>query len=264
MGHTRLGTIPKSAKWNTVVAQLVGTDNGSPDSTDVAQIAAQTLDAARTGLEQAIGDTGLGYTFYLLTQIVLASRQSDWLDRLAGLGLNLSNDSTLFDLTAEVQYAIDDHIRRNGHSTDVSEMAQRAAGQALALLAGTSSVTLFGSGNDELRAVVRHLSTRNGFAQLGQVFFGQFTTRFLNFYLSRIAAAQVGRGQLQGIADLTSFNRSLEVHCEQTARIVRDFCGQWYSKTEYVEGIDLRNTSRFMAVALKKLRNELLRQRDEL
>jgi hypothetical protein len=42
---------------------------------------------------------------------------------------------------------------------------------------------------------------------------------------------------------------------------VHDFCGEWYSKTEFREGIDLDNTSRFMAVALKKLQDELKRQR---
>ena len=48
------------------------------------------------------------------------------------------------------------------------------------------------------------------------------------------------------------------------ARIVRDFCGEWFSKTVYQEGIDLKNTSRFLAVAFKKLRSELDRQGHEL
>jgi hypothetical protein len=42
---------------------------------------------------------------------------------------------------------------------------------------------------------------------------------------------------------------------------VRDFCGQWYSKTEYMEGINPENTSRFMAIALRKLSRQLAKQR---
>jgi hypothetical protein len=43
---------------------------------------------------------------------------------------------------------------------------------------------------------------------------------------------------------------------------VQDFCGDWYSKTEFQHGIDLQNTSGFMAVALKKLQAELQKQRE--
>ena len=88
--------------------------------------------------------------------------------------------------------------------------------------------------------------------------------RFLNFYLSRATAAQVGGSKFQSISDVSKFNSLLERHCEQTARIVRDFCAEWYSKTEYQQGIDLENTSRFMAVAVKKLQSELERQRKNL
>jgi len=44
---------------------------------------------------------------------------------------------------------------------------------------------------------------------------------------------------------------------------VRDFCGEWYSKTAYREGIDLKNASRFLAVAVRKLGSELEQQGGE-
>jgi hypothetical protein len=86
-------------------------------------------------------------------------------------------------------------------------------------------------------------------------------SRFLGFYLSRVTARQVGAQRLPNVEAVSQFNRALSAHCEESARIVRDFCGGWYSKTDYVEGIDVRNTSRFMAVALSKLQRELARQR---
>ena len=55
--------------------------------------------------------------------------------------------------------------------------------------------------------------------------------------------------------------RRLSITAFKAARIVHDFCGEWYSKTEFREGIDLENTSRFLAVALRKLQAELGKQR---
>ena len=78
MGHVRLGTIPTTRKWKAVVDLLAvdGDDdetNGDRDADRLAQIASETLNAARAGLEKYIGDAGLGYTFCLLTQVALSS-----------------------------------------------------------------------------------------------------------------------------------------------------------------------------------------------
>ncbi len=258
MGHQRLGRIPKSRKWRAVVDRVV--DGAGLASADVGRIAALTLDAAGPALEKSMSDVGLRHAFYLLTQVALAARQPDWQERLANAGITLSADASLFDLTASLQSAIDDHVSRHGRHTDVSEMAQQAAGEALMSLARDSATTLFGSGGQYLQAAIRELSTKSGFARLGQVFFGRFLTRFLGFYLSRITARAVGSDRVPAVEQVTQFNGALRAHCEQSAQIVRDFCGQWYSKTEYMEGIHPRNASRFMAVALRKLRRELAQQ----
>lgn len=65
---------------------------------------------------------------------------------------------------------------------------------------------------------------------------------------------------LHQLGDITWFDDALRAHCQQSARIVHDYCGEWYSKTEFREGISLDNTSRFMAVAVNKLRAELGQQ----
>src|SRR5215469_16132475 len=71
MGHIRLGTLPKTQKWNQVV-NLIASGG------DVERIAAASADAAEHGLERAAHDEGLAHAFWLLTQIpqgVLATRQ---------------------------------------------------------------------------------------------------------------------------------------------------------------------------------------------
>jgi hypothetical protein len=139
-------------------------------------------------------------------------------------------------------------------------MAQSAAGEAITALAETRANTLFGNTGEELRLAVRDLSTKHGFSQLGQTFFGSFLSRFLNFYVSRVTAAALGKTRIPQLGDLHSFNSALQLHAKQSAKIVYDYCGEWYSKTEFKEGISQDNTSRFMAIAIRKLQAELKSQ----
>ena len=142
-------------------------------------------------------------------------------------------------------------------------MAQRAAGEAVGGLLALRTAALFGADADDLRLAIRTLSTRDGFAELGRGFFGRFMGRFLNFYLTRATASDTGGRRLQQVGDLAAFDNALEAHCHQSARIVRDMCGEWYSSTEFREGINQENVARFMAVAVEKLRAELRVQRAE-
>ena len=265
MGHTRLGAIPKTRLWTEVVEQVAGAglaSGAAQASADMAAIAAKTLEAAQKALDKAVDDAGVRYTFYLLTQVALASRARDWETELGRHGIRLSRESSLFDFTAEVQAAIDRHVGRSpSGATDLSEIAQQSVGEAILSLAGKRTASLFGGDSVDVRDAIRSLSTKKGFGELGQRFFGRFLGRFLNFYLSRVTAAQLGRQRLRELGDIAQFNEALRSHCDQSARIVRDFCGAWYSKTQYEQGIDLENTSRFLAVAMQKLRSELEQQK---
>jgi hypothetical protein len=81
MGHQRLGDIPKTQKWNAVVARVTTGGGGAGRPTlisDVDSVASEVIDAAEQGLEVAFNDPGLHFAFYALTQIVLAARQPNW------------------------------------------------------------------------------------------------------------------------------------------------------------------------------------------
>jgi len=267
MGHTRLGNIPKSQNWTTVIQMLTPLEGEAGDVSvddNIEQIAAETLNATQESLQAAINDLGLRYTFYLLARVVLASRSDDWLVRLQSLGIHINKDDSLLEFTSEFQGAIDDYLLRHRYSSDISEIAQQAAGEALSELVTPRAFTLFGAGAEDLKLAIRDISTKNGFAKLGQKFFGTFISRYINFYVSRVTATQLGSSLIPDVGELTRFNDALQLHCEQSAKIVHDFSGEWYSKTEYKEGINLDNTARFIAVALKKLQAELGMQEADL
>ncbi|MBZ5706994.1 MAG: hypothetical protein LAN63_16730 [Acidobacteriia bacterium] len=247
MGHTRLGNLPKTRKWNELVERIVGEGLIGDVATaafHVDAIAAETLEASQKALDNAAHDSGVLYTFYLLTQVAQASRSSSWESALARHGVHLAGDSTVFDLTVEVQGAIDRYVRgRPSGATDLSEMAQQSAGEALMSLAGTRTASLFGGSGTDTRNAIRSLSTKKGFGELGQRFFGIFVARFLNFYLSRATGAGLGSPRLRDLGDVAEFNKALRTHCDQSARIVRDFCGEVFKgrvqggnrSREYVE-----------------------------
>jgi len=84
VGHTRLGLLPKTRKWRELVKQIAGPRlAGNVVATAafyIDAIAAQTLDASRN-LDNVAHDSGVRYTFYLLTQVALAfTPDSAWVN----------------------------------------------------------------------------------------------------------------------------------------------------------------------------------------
>lgn len=263
MGHTRLGAIPKTRKWRAVVELMAKESGESATMTeDVHDIARAALDAAQAGLEKSKKDPGLKYAFYLLTQIALAARQDNWTEGLRNIGIHLPKDATGFDLACETQFAIDSFLSHEGPRSDVAEIAQKSLGQALSELTTRRTASLFAPSSAELQMALRECSTKTGFSDLSQKFFGSFISQYLNFYLSRVTAGSLDTQRLNQLGNLNEFNRALQLHCEQSARIIRDFSGDWYSKTEYQEGITPSNTTRFIAVAIKKIKAELEKQKE--
>lgn len=270
MGHIRLGSIPKTNAWDTVVAAVLSapSDKAIGSTTparegidnDIAKIAAATLNASSTALTQALEDEGLCHTFYLLTQLAKASRNEDWYDPLLSVGIDIARSDSILGLAAAFQSAVDEHLLYDGNTSDVGEIAQKAAGEAICDLAADRSRTLFGDSDQELRLAVRSLSTKAGFGRLSRQFFGRFLTRFLNFYISRIAATHIGEGPFRSLAAISSVDEKLAYHCIQSAAIVQDFSAEWYSKTEYEGGINPDKARGFVAVALRKLADELQAQ----
>ena len=114
MGHIRLGTLPKTQKWNQVVSLIAG-------GADVEQIAAASANAAERGLERASHDEGLAHAFWLLTQIPQAARQSNFSERLWELGLTVSSEPTLLEIVTAFTRAVDGHVRDSGKRSDLGE-----------------------------------------------------------------------------------------------------------------------------------------------
>lgn len=253
MGHLRLGDIPRTRRWDQVVELIQG------DGT-AAQVAAAALIAAEAGLRKAADDDGVASVVWLLTQLPLAARDPDYVDRLSTLGLEVPAAPGLAELAGAFTDAVDARVRRLGGRTDLTEMAQMAAAETLTSILGQRTKSLFGTTDEDVRRGLAALATKAQFGDLASTFFGGLARRYLTFFLSRELSNHVGgQRRFANIEEHSAFNGALDLHCRQAARIVEEFAGTWFSKTNWQQGLTPENTKRFTAVALKKLRAELRR-----
>ena len=201
MGHVRLGTLPTTKKWRQVVSLIAG-------GADVERIAAASADAAEHGFERASQDQGLAYAFWLLAQVPQAARQPNFSQRLRELGLTgLPTNPTLLEIVAAFTRAVDRHVRESGGRTDLGEMAQLAASETLASLAGRELQSLFGPTPVDVQRALAKLGTSDQFSIVARDFFSRLTHRSLDYFLSRELSKHVGPNKrFAAISDHSDFN----------------------------------------------------------
>jgi hypothetical protein len=256
MGHKRLGSLPQTRRWQQVVASL---DRGE----SVARIAAASSGAAEGALYRASSDPALIRAFWLLTQLPLAAREADFSERLSELGLTVGGSPQLFEIIGAFSEAIDAHVRAVSERSDLGEMAQLAAAESFSAIVGRSLPGLFETTAEEVKQAIGRLATSKQFSDLARDFFARLTRRHLEYYLSRELSNHVGPGsRFRSIAEHSNFSADLDQHCREAARIVREFAGDWFGKSNYEGGITPEKAQAFLFVSLKKISSELRKRRD--
>jgi hypothetical protein len=245
MGHVRLGDLPRTRKWNQVVDLL---DSDAP----TARVAAATLEASKRGLEDAAKDPALIYTFWLLTQLPLCAKKSDYDESLRRLGVLVADKPGLFDLVGAFSDSIDEYVRRTGGRTDLGELAQMGGAESLAATLRRQADSLFGTTPADVQRELANMATTKNFSFLARDFFSRLSEKYLAYFLSRQLS-----NQYRNVDQNRQFREALSLHCKQASKIVEQFAGGWYSKTNYEGGITPRKAANFVHVALKKIRAEL-------
>ena len=138
MGHSRLGVLPRTRDWKAVVQLL-------REGAAVDEIAAASANAAESSLPDLAREETLVRSLWLLVQIPRAARSADFADALQRLDLHTTRDPGLIDIVAAAIESVDRHVARAGRRTDFGEIAQRAAAESLATLAGRELPGLFGA-----------------------------------------------------------------------------------------------------------------------
>lgn len=257
MGHSRLGVLPATRRWQEVVAAISG-------GSSAFEVANATMDATEKALEALNGDPALVRSFWLLTQIPLAAKEPDFGAALRAVGIQVVGaNPSLAEVTAGFVQAVDAVVDGGKGRTDLGELAELAAAEALAGAARTNEIPLFGPRADAVQIALAPYATETQFGHLARDFFARFMGKFLSYYVSRELPLHVGPGKrFPDAADHARFNEALDLHCRQATVIVEKFAAGWYSKARFEHDLTPERAERFIAYSLTKVRNEL-RMRSE-
>ncbi|MFH1231736.1 MAG: hypothetical protein V1709_09600, partial [Planctomycetota bacterium] len=221
-------------------------------------VANATLTAATKVFEKLINDKGLLYSYWTLIQLTLRSRDEKFIPALKEKGIDISGVSDQFQLIAQVSEYVSNKIKESEKTTVFSEMAHLSLSSILTKRLSMETPNIFGATFEDTRLALKQLSTKDKFASLSKEFFAEFMQRSLNYFISTEISNHIGpSSRFRNIDDVSEFNSALSLYCLQSAKIVEEFSGGWYSKTEFEKGIGLKEVEGFIYVALKKLREEM-------
>lgn len=254
MGHTRLGNLPRARKWQEVIG-LIAMGAGAD------QIANAVIRAAEAGLKVSANHKGLVEGFWLLTQLSAAAKETDFAAALRARGLDVPDRPSLPSILAAVSEAIDNSMPNTRGRTDLGEMAQAAAAESINRIVTEKTSSLFGATPVDIQRAFQQLGTEKNFGELARRFYGQLTSKVLQFYVSRESANHVGEGQrFATLASKAAFDEALDLHCRQASVIVERFAGEWLSKRSWENGengITREDAKGFAHVAMRKIVDEL-------
>lgn len=253
MGHTRLGELPRTRKWLEVVG-LIGIGAGT------AQIANAVLSAAERGLNLGASHKGLVESVWHLLHLPLAARAPDFQAALKDLGLRVSDDLTLFEITGAMSDAIDERMANCAGQSDLGELAQAAANETVVEMVTSKASGLFGMPAESVQAALAGFATTVRMGEYMRCFFGKLMDKVLAYYVSRATAQFIGDdARFATLASKAAFDSSLTLHCQEASDIVEAYCGEWFSKANWErEFIDRDAAGAFAHTALRKLADELV------
>jgi hypothetical protein len=257
MGHQRLGRLKHTLRWNEVVGLLEEEPRNAPA---VAQKAALASDSYLLDLKN---DASLNYCFWLLTRLTWAARGAGFVEQLQKLGLRASEGTPTLAFLAAVADHTRNEISQHPESAAAGEFASLAIRRALTETVGTIGPSLFGSTVADLQTALRTYSTPERFGELAQRFFGDFMARTMRSYVDREVPNLTGTSAgIQSIAENAEVVAAIDRYARESAFILREFSGGWYSKNNWQSQgeISREQSGRFVAYALQKLRSELKRE----
>lgn len=257
MGHERLGTLPKTQRWQQVVEQIA---KPSLSDQDVSNITRQTIKNISSCLRNIQSEPSVRTVFKFLVALSVASRSPKPRETLLAHGIEVPTAITPLSLAKVMRAQVTG--RRN--SLEYGEIAQNAAVDAIALWYEKNrdrQMNLF-QPSDEPFQVWRKAGSSAGFCELARLFFTKFTERYLNYFLEREASARLEnlyqRDQLQ--KKIREHVDIVSKHAFQTAKITQSFAAGWFNKHAAQDIPTDDEIQNFLFVAFGKIREELQRE----
>ena len=249
MGTNRLGDLPRTKPWRRIVAAFVA-------GAGAAQVAGEALDLLAGGLGRLADDPVVVEAVRLLMLLPAAAKGPDFAGALRGVGVDAPDGPDFCDVLAAVSGRLDAVTPAGRGRSDAGEVAQAALSEALAETVGRSLGGLFDATPGDARRAFARQSSDAHFGTLAGCFFGKFTEKWLQSFLSRELPLHVGPGQrLPSLGDYGQFSGDLRVHCRETAKVVEGFAAEWRSREAFRQQgeIDRGRVKEFVYGAFAKL-----------
>jgi hypothetical protein len=143
-------------------------------------------------------------------------------------------------------------------------MAQHAASETIATLAGRQLPGLIGATASDVQQALAKLDSSDRFTIVARDFFSRLTSRSLGYFLSRELSKHVGPDKrFRAVNEHSEFKDALDLHCREASRIIKEFSADWYGKRLHEQReITPLEARKFAHIVFKKLRAELRRRRD--
>jgi hypothetical protein len=259
MGHERVGILPKTKRWNSLVGQMGGVYSSE---VPVGALAAQTLQNVRQQYETLFRDDAVQAVFSFLVTFARACRADNPQAELAASGVNLPDQTTILSIVRSLK----EKVPGDQAATEYGQITISAAADAIGQWHRENASKQLGlfTPSSEFLSSWRKLGDGSGFCELSRLFFGKVTERYLNYFLERAASAVCPsveqRDQFQrGVREHVD---SVATHAFETAKITQSFAAGWFNAHARARQPDPREVEGFLAVAFGKMRDELRREEE--
>ena len=256
MGHERVGALPRTKRWSDVVDGIAA---AAAVDGDVGALATGTLANVRSQLRAMQGDTGVIAAFEFLIGLALSASSRLERESLGHLAVDLESNPSPLRLAA----ALGQHVEERRESLEYAEIARKAAVDTVSLWTQEQTQQLsFTAQGERVQEVWARASDGRGFCEVSRIFFARLVERYLNYFLSREASARVdGTEARERLATrLRDHVDGVSHHAFETSRITQSFAAGWFNAHARDRVPTTRETASFLAVALGKLHEELLRE----
>ena len=251
MGHERLGALPHTLQWRSVVAKLTM----FPNEENVSEIADSTISNVQKRFQQIHQDTGVIAAFKFL----IALSRSSVSDESESPYIDLSQNPSPLRISA----ILAQWINANAESLEYANLAQKAAIDTIAKWTRQQKLQQpifpeYGLAVD----MWRKSGEGREFCNVARMFFAKFTEGYLKYFLDREASAVIPKIQTR-----EKFSLCLEKHIDlvsnhafETARITQSFAAGWYNNHARRRMPTNQEIEGFLGLAFGKIREELKRE----
>lgn len=255
MGHVRIGFLPHTKQWNTIIESL---SLFGGDASVVTQIANNTLDAVRNTYETLPFDESIIKAISYLANLAFSAKQSNQIAYLNNNGYDVDGEMSLFSLISSVQ----EYITIEKGSCEINKLAKDAVMQSVISYYENHNDGQLSLFNDENKNPFANAGTGAAFCEMARSFFATFTDKQIKYYVEREAASSINDyRQLDNFTKvLTEQADSIADHAFEISKLMQSFAAGWFNKHAVNSAPSYDETVSFLTLSFTKLREELRRE----